>query len=44
MFSAEGAVFAALHSGSAQNSAQDGARFRGWLKAWQAETGHRLEL
>jgi carbamoyltransferase len=40
MFAAEGAVFAALHSGSAQ----DGARFRGWLKAWQAETGHRLEL
>ncbi len=40
MFSAEGAVFAALHSGSAQ----DNARFRGWLKAWQAETGQRLEL
>ncbi len=44
MFSAEGAVFAALHSGSAQGDSKDGARFRGWLKAWQAETGHRLEL
>lgn len=40
MFSEEGAVFAALHSGSTQ----DGARFRNWLKAWQAETGYRLEL
>jgi hypothetical protein len=44
MFSAEGAVFAALHSGSAQTDSKDGAGFRGWLKAWQAETGHRLEL
>ena len=44
MFSAEGAVFAALHSGSAQTESKDGARFRGWLKAWQAEAGHRLEL
>jgi carbamoyltransferase len=40
MFAAEGAVFAALHSGSGQ----DGARFRGWLKAWQTETQQRLEL
>jgi len=40
MFSAEGAAFAALHTGSGQ----DGARFRGWLKAWQADAGRRLEL
>lgn len=39
MFSAEGTVFAALHKGGLQN----GARFRGWLKAWQAETARCLE-
>jgi len=39
MFSQEGPVFAALHAGAAQ----DGARFRKWLGAWQAETGARLE-
>ncbi len=39
MFSAEGPVFAALHGGAAQ----EGNRFRKWLKAWQAETGERLE-
>jgi carbamoyltransferase len=36
MFSAEGPVYAALHAGADQN------RFRLWLAAWQAETGHRL--
>jgi carbamoyltransferase len=40
MFAAEGAVFAALH----KTAAQDGARFRGWLRAWQAGTGRCLEL
>ena len=39
MFSAEGPVFAALHA----RGAQDSARFRKWLKAWQEETGERLE-
>ncbi len=39
MFAAEGPVFAALH----KTAAQDGARFRAWLKAWQAETGQSLE-
>jgi carbamoyltransferase len=39
MFSQEGPVFAALHAGAAQ----DGARLRKWLSAWQAETGARLE-
>ena len=41
MFSAEGPVFAALHSGTAQSG---GARFRQWLANWQQETGKRLEL
>jgi carbamoyltransferase len=40
MFSAEGPVFAALHKGAAL----EGDRFRKWLKAWQAETGVRLEI
>jgi len=35
MFAEDGPVFAALHKG--------GARFRQWLKAWQAETGNRLD-
>jgi carbamoyltransferase len=39
MFSDDGPVFAALHAGAAQ----DGARFRHWLAAWQVETGERLE-
>jgi carbamoyltransferase len=39
MFAEDGPVFAALHSGAAQ----DGARFRAWLAAWQTETGQRLE-
>jgi carbamoyltransferase len=40
IFSAEGPVFAALHGGAAQ----EGNRFRQWLKAWQAQTGERLEI
>jgi len=40
MFSAEGPVFAALHGGTER---KDVARFRQWLKAWQDETGQRLE-
>ena len=40
MFMTEGQVFAALHKGAAH----DGDRFRTWLKAWQAETGERLEI
>ena len=44
MFSHEGPVFAALHGGTGQNGgAGGGARFRQWLKAWQAETGKRIE-
>lgn len=39
MFSEEGPVFAALHKGAAQ----EGNRFRHWLKAWQQETGERPE-
>jgi carbamoyltransferase len=39
MFAEDGPVFAAIHSGDAA----DGARFRKWLKAWQVETGERLE-
>jgi len=39
MFSADGPVFAALHA----RGAQDSARFRKWLNAWQQETGARLE-
>jgi len=39
MFSAEGPVFAALHGATAR----EGDRFRHWLKAWQQETGERLE-
>lgn len=38
MVSAEGPVFAALHGGVG------GARFGPWLRAWQAETGQRLEI
>ncbi|MBI2715824.1 MAG: carbamoyltransferase [Rhizobiales bacterium] len=41
MFSDEGPVFAALHSGTGQSG---GNKFRQWLKAWQAETSHRLEV
>jgi len=40
LFSEEGPVFAALHKGAAQ----EGNRFRKWLKAWQQETGERLEI
>jgi carbamoyltransferase len=42
MFSDEGPVFVALHGGS--GGAGGGERFRQWLKAWQAETGKRLEV
>jgi carbamoyltransferase len=38
MFADDGPVFAVLHSGATQ----DGARFHGWLKAWQTETGRQL--
>jgi carbamoyltransferase len=40
MFSEEGPVFAALHTGSAEG----GERFRQWLAAWQEETGQRIEI
>jgi carbamoyltransferase len=39
MFSAQGPAFAALHGGAAK----DGGRFRTWLKAWQQETGEKIE-
>jgi carbamoyltransferase len=39
MFLAQGPVFAALHGGAAR----DGNRFRTWLKAWQQETGEKIE-
>ena len=42
MFSDEGPVFVALHGGS--SGAGGGERFRQWLKAWQAETGKRIEV
>jgi len=41
MFADEGPVYAALHSGA---EGEGGARFRGWLDAWQRETGLRLEV
>ena len=41
MFAAEGAVYAALHKGSGGSG---GERFKTWLKAWQTETGERLEI
>jgi carbamoyltransferase len=44
MFSAEGPVFAALHGCTAMAGGQSGARFRHWLRAWQAETGKRIEI
>jgi len=40
MFAEEGPVYAALHKGSGGGG---GARFRGWLEAWQREAGLRLE-
>jgi carbamoyltransferase len=39
MYADDGSAFAVQHSGAAQDS----ARFRSWLKAWQAETGRQLE-
>ena len=42
MFSDEGPVFVALHGGT--GGAGGAMRFRQWLKAWQAETGKRIEL
>lgn len=39
MVAEQGPVFAALHGAAAHDG---GARFRTWLKAWQAETGERL--
>jgi carbamoyltransferase len=40
MFSEQGPVFAALHAGAGGSG---GARFKQWLKAWQEETGIRIE-
>ncbi len=41
MFSDEGPVFAALHTGT--GGVGGGNRFRQWLTEWQAETGKRLQ-
>ena len=41
MFSDEGPVFAALHTGT--GGVGGGNRFRQWLAEWQAETGKRLQ-
>jgi carbamoyltransferase len=41
MFSDEGPVFAALHTGTGRVGG--GNRFRQWLTEWQAETGKRLQ-
>ena len=40
MFAEEGAVFAAWHGPT--DARPENTRFRGWLAAWQAETGVAL--
>jgi carbamoyltransferase len=39
MFADDGAVFAALRGGA---SGAGGARFKAWLREWEAATGNRL--